>query len=331
MFRLSLRFIVLSAVLFTLAADAQSRRGMTWTVLGQQDGYVHVGADGSTNAYQGDTSADQYLPLLCVNVDFQPAPPYFAFDFYNGWVRGNLAATGAVQGYALTSRQRADEICAQNFGWNWRMAEFHDGYYGPNFEYGGGWTYWGAGSLPWGTRFWTAINDQPANPWNTSGPAQSAAELLSTLDGPRLLEVVRYGTDAEVDAALTPVANQVADYVEARYGEDIRADIAGYPEAALVLAVFYYGRESGITAEDLENGGGCSTAMARAANPMDCFLAALGGIAGINDIRALYADFTHGVSARTIIGAVKQMGKRVFWAVTIVVAVYELGDCIGWW
>ncbi|HEX2645015.1 MAG TPA: hypothetical protein VHU81_18595, partial [Thermoanaerobaculia bacterium] len=42
------------------------RTGMTWTVLGQQNGYVHVGADGQTNAYSGDTTIDQFLPILCV-------------------------------------------------------------------------------------------------------------------------------------------------------------------------------------------------------------------------------------------------------------------------
>jgi hypothetical protein len=38
------------------------------------------------------------------------------------------------------------------------MGEFHDG--------NGGWTWWGRGSINSTTRFWVAINDQPANPWN---------------------------------------------------------------------------------------------------------------------------------------------------------------------
>ena len=153
------------------AGTGTLRRGMTWTFLGQQDRYVHVGADGVTNAYNGDTTIDQYLPILCVQVDGQPAPGTIAFDFYNGWVSGNLAITGAVQGSQLTSRERADEICAQVLGAGYRMAEFHDG--------GGGWSYWGAGEIAPGTRFWTAIDDQPANPWNSSGdplePADSSA------------------------------------------------------------------------------------------------------------------------------------------------------------
>src|SRR5687768_12264911 len=48
----------------TSCASSSVRTGMTWTVLGQQNGYVHVGTDGQTNAYSGDTAIDQYLPVL---------------------------------------------------------------------------------------------------------------------------------------------------------------------------------------------------------------------------------------------------------------------------
>ena len=145
------------------------RTGMTWTVLGQQDGYVHVGADAQTNAYAGDTTVDQYLPLLCLLVDGRTAPGNIAFDFYGGWAQGAIRATAAIKGAALTSQSAGDAICASAFGSGWRMAEFHDGRYGPGLSYAGGWSYWGAGRLTSGTRFWVAISDQPANPWNSAG------------------------------------------------------------------------------------------------------------------------------------------------------------------
>jgi len=312
-------------LVFASSAQAQIRRGMTFTVLGQQGSYVHVGADGVTNAYNGDTSADQYLPLLCVNVDQQPAPTTIAFDFYNGWVRGTLAVTNPIQGTALTSQQRGDEICTQTFGFGYRMAEFHDGYYGPDFAYSGGWSYWGAGSIAGGTRFWTAIYDQPANPWNSAGTPQSMGEILSTINQSQLSELMRLHSDEELEAYLTPYANQIADYVLAKYGEDIRPDIAGNPQVAVALGCFYYGRENGVS--DLTSG-----YRAQYANPgWDCFKAALSGVLGIREIGAIYADFAHGVSARTIIGALKSMGRRVFWGIAIGLAVWELGDCLDWW
>ncbi len=145
------------------------RTGMTWTVLGQQDGYVHVGADGQTNAYAGDTTIDQFLPILCVLVDGREPPGGISFDYYNGWARGAVQATPPVAATVLTSQQQGDEICAETFGTGWRLAEFHDGRYSSDFSASGGWTFWAQGQLAAGTRFWTAINDQPANPWNSTG------------------------------------------------------------------------------------------------------------------------------------------------------------------
>jgi hypothetical protein len=169
------------------------RTGMTWTVLGQQNGYVHVGADGQTNAYSGDTTIDQFLPILCVLADGRTAPGGFSFDYYNGWARGAVRATAAVQGTVLTSQAQGDSICATTFGAGWRMAEFHDGRYGLDFSWTGGWSWWAEGNLVSGSRFWMAINDQPANPWNSAGdippsnPTSSEDILLKT----RLQELVQ--------------------------------------------------------------------------------------------------------------------------------------------
>lgn len=141
--------------------------GMTWTVLQQSPGgVVRVGADGQTNPYSGDTPATANLPVLCLNVDNSGVPAGFVPDFYNGWARGSVALTPPVSGTQLTSPAAADAICSTNFGGGWRMAEFHDGRFGANLSSSGGWSFSAFGALPAGTRFWTAINDQPANPWN---------------------------------------------------------------------------------------------------------------------------------------------------------------------
>lgn len=162
------------------------RTGMTWTVLGQQSGYVHVGADGQTNPYSGDTTVDHFLPILCVQVDGRAAPGGISFDSYNGWARGAVQATPPIPASVLTSQEQGNVICAETFGNNWRLAEFHDGRYGSDFSMSGGWTFWAAGQLTPGTRFWTAINDQPANAWNSAGdmPATVATPKFVTSDTP---------------------------------------------------------------------------------------------------------------------------------------------------
>ncbi|MBO0654391.1 hypothetical protein J1792_16880 [Streptomyces triculaminicus] len=149
------------------AATASGGKAMTWTLLADGPaGTVQVGGGALSNPYQGDTATTTALPVLCLKIDGRPAPAGITPDFYAGWARGAVAATRPIRGTRLADRAVADGVCANTFGAGWRMAEFHDGRYGPNLESSGGWSYWAYGDVPAGTRFWTAINDQPANPWN---------------------------------------------------------------------------------------------------------------------------------------------------------------------
>ncbi|RNF94360.1 flagellar hook-length control protein [Streptomyces botrytidirepellens] len=146
---------------------AATHAGMTWTVAEKQaDGTIRVSSDPQTNAYRGDTPATAVLPVLCLRVTGAPVPSSITPDFYHPWARGTVAATPPVSGTQLTSRAAADGICEQYYGPGWRMGEHHDGRYGPNLEYGGGWSFWAYGYVPENTRFWTAIDGQPANPWD---------------------------------------------------------------------------------------------------------------------------------------------------------------------
>ncbi|MFE2188820.1 hypothetical protein [Streptomyces sp. NPDC059455] len=153
------------------AGPAANHAGMTWVI--RQDGpggTVHVGSDAQTHAYVGDTPATASLPVLCVKVDGSPVPPGIVPDANAGWARGTVGATLPTPGTRLTSRLTADRLCEDVFYSGWRMAEFHDGRYGVDLGSVSGWSFWAsennAYKLPRGTRFWVAINDQLANPWN---------------------------------------------------------------------------------------------------------------------------------------------------------------------
>ena len=146
------------------ASGSASHAGMTWTVLGQRGNQVIVGADAASNVYQGDTPASATLPVLCLYVDGRPVPAGITPDFYHGWAEGAVNFTAPVSGTRLTSRAAADTLCATTFGAGWRMGEFHDG---KANGAPGGWRFWADGAAPPSTsRFWAAINDQAANPWN---------------------------------------------------------------------------------------------------------------------------------------------------------------------
>ena len=124
------------------------------------------GAEGGSRApecdpYAGDASCVDSRPILCVRVDGAEAPEGVWFDFYRGWIGGTFASSAPVRGLALTSRDAADAVCAADLGDGYRMVEFHDA--------GGGWSFVGLnGGVERSVRHWVAIDDQPANCWNTS-------------------------------------------------------------------------------------------------------------------------------------------------------------------
>ena len=104
------------------------------------------------NPYQGDTSCRVVLPILCLNAGGVGGPEAAA----------TVGATAPVMGALLQSRPEANARCEKELGAGWRMADFHAG---------GGWSFSGRpgqGMLSSGsTRYWVAIDDQPANCWDS--------------------------------------------------------------------------------------------------------------------------------------------------------------------
>ncbi|GAA5437997.1 hypothetical protein [Deinococcus aquaticus] len=145
---------------------AALRRGMTWTVREVKDRLVNVGNHSATNAYLGDTPETAVLPMLCILPGTLPVPAGITPDFYHGWSKSQVRLTTPVSGSVMNSQILADGICATQFGQGWRMGEFHDG--------SGGHSFWAVAGDPsvfaafkLGTKFWTFINDQNANVWNS--------------------------------------------------------------------------------------------------------------------------------------------------------------------
>lgn len=125
-----------------------------------------AGTDSTSNPYIGDTPASTSLPILCISVNGAPLPSGITTTFHAGWSKGHLGVTLPVAGSSLTSLTVANGYCSNYFGPGWRMAEFHDSWYGSGLTSQGGWSFYGFGTLPASTRFWVYVNDQPANPWN---------------------------------------------------------------------------------------------------------------------------------------------------------------------
>ena len=153
---------------FAIMADASFCKGMTWTVLQQTNNATRVGADRKTNPYRGDAACNEMHSLLCIHQDFRGAP---SAAMLGSWANGVVQATVPIPGTRLRELRMANSICANTFGHEYRMAEFHDGNKHGLASEEDGWSFWASGNLNLGERYWVRISDQAANPWNSTNPA----------------------------------------------------------------------------------------------------------------------------------------------------------------
>ena len=83
--------------------------------------------------YQGDSSCNASLPLLCILVPQTLSRPYYTFpltgtgviadkSFYNGWTGGFFSTTKPVQGSNISSQAAGDSICQSQLGSGWQFA-----------------------------------------------------------------------------------------------------------------------------------------------------------------------------------------------------------------
>jgi hypothetical protein len=132
--------------------------GLTWHFISTNSptGTIGVGCGNSCDAQHGDTSCTAALPLLCIKksgVGFPlPCPASVNnTDKYHKWSGGVVGTTSPT--VPPTTLVGADTLCRNEFGADWRVAEFHDGW-GWNFQ-----AYGGVGDST--KHFWIHINDQP--------------------------------------------------------------------------------------------------------------------------------------------------------------------------
>lgn len=117
--------------------DSEGKKGMTWSLIKVHNQVALVGADKLTDAYKGDTSIEEELPILCVKKRDLAAPEGVdPNDFYAGWIGGEIRLTTPVAGKDLTSLEATNAFIVEQFGEGWEIGEHHS----PN---GGGWHWWG--------------------------------------------------------------------------------------------------------------------------------------------------------------------------------------------
>ncbi|MCE9583783.1 MAG: hypothetical protein K8T20_14975 [Planctomycetes bacterium] len=121
--------------------NSTGKKGMTWSLIRVHNKVCLVGADALTDAYLGDTSNDEELPILAVHKQNLPAPEGVdPKNFYMGWIGGECRLTKPVAGSELTSLEIVNSIIKDEFGDDWEVGEHHS----PS----GGWHWWAYWEAP---------------------------------------------------------------------------------------------------------------------------------------------------------------------------------------
>ena len=154
-------------------------------------------------------------------------------------------------------------------------------------------------------------------------------EVFNSVNQIDLENILKDKNEAQASLILQPLSNKIISFIYSNYKIDISksTDITG----VVIVGALIAKKEQELSSNNLNVKNSIDGVAIETAPGMDCFMTAVSSVVGIADARNLYLLYTNGVSAETILGTVRLLGKRVAGILTLAFAVYELGKCIGWW
>lgn len=177
--------------------------------------------------------------------------------------------------------------------------------------------------------------------WVLSVPTPSVNNLqdLFLRDRFTIRNIVNSNDNIQAENYVRNLADQIAGYYYHVKNIDLRNDFSNDPEGVVLLGLFFAAKEfndlyqlntfsidsknkkikSDITPNYIQE------------NPMECFVTAVSTIIGIGDARSLWRNILAGATEQTAIAALKLIARRTASGITIVLAIYGAGDCLGWW
>lgn len=157
----------------------------------------------------------------------------------------------------------------------------------------------------------------------------SMTGVFNSVNQINLENILKDKNEAQASLILQPLSNKIISFINSNYKIDISksTNIIGI----IIVGALIAKKEQEVFSNNLNDKNKVGGIAIQTAPGMDCFISAVSSVIGIVDARNLYLSFANGVSAETILGTVRLLGKRVAGILTLGFAVYELGKCIGWW
>ena len=177
------------------------------------------------------------------------------------------------------------------------------------------------------------IKSVPLTNYNYNKPIQPFTDsfytIFAAVDKNELKKALDENNISKSETLMKPVATTMARYLFSKTGENFTADVEESSIEVIMMGVFYHMRENNYDVSRTAAGNNRQNSPTVAGGgPWECFIGALGGIIGLQEIGNLYHDYTHGVTPRTVFRTMRTMLRRVAGVFTIAMAVYELVSCL---
>ena len=160
--------------------------------------------------------------------------------------------------------------------------------------------------------------------------------MLSSNDPNDLLAAINATNELPAATEIYTISNEINDHFIDNYSINLLSEYNDDREKVIATGILISGWQKGVfnnaPVNDsiwLADDEGFSHANLTQAE--SCFYTAVGSVLGVTQIKGLIASLKAGAARPTIINSIKLMGKRVATAVTLVITIYQLGDCLEWW
>lgn len=126
-----------------ICTEPENNKGLTFALVKQVEALTQnfqlIGCDLEPtsihcNPYYGDTLCSESLPLACTTETGGPAPDlspdlpiYTRLHIQQFWGVGDIKFSQAIKGEQFETLSDANAYCAQSFGADWRVLDYHDG------------------------------------------------------------------------------------------------------------------------------------------------------------------------------------------------------------
>lgn len=153
-------------------------------------------------------------------------------------------------------------------------------------------------------------------------------DIFRKVDYEKLKVYLETENAQEIEKIYKGIAFEMAEYITIKTGEKFDNYINELPEVVIIYGIYYFLKEKGINdfPEDLPN-----KSMFALDNGAGCFFSLVSALIGITDAKSIWQSIVKGEAIPTILGTLKTMFKRVATIFTVVVTIYGVGECLGWW